>query len=140
VTTFNPSTADRTVAVKQRRADDAEQYDGPACTRDGTMRERHQRKRAALALVVGAQENENVFGRDDEQQCPNDQRENAEDRLLGRRVAASDCGGDGFANSVERAGSNISVDHADAAERQREEACMRCFGRMQIAAGLAGGD
>ena len=47
---------DDRVAVEQRRAgDDAEQHDAPAALGDRALRQRHQRQRAALAIVVGAQ-------------------------------------------------------------------------------------
>ena len=41
-------------------------------------RERGQRQRAALAVVVGAQQDQHVFDRDDDDQRPQDQRQHAE--------------------------------------------------------------
>ena len=69
------------VAVEQRRADDAEQRDdagGLADAPDRARSERHQRERAALAVVVGAQQDQHVFQRDDDDQRPQDQRHDAE--------------------------------------------------------------
>ena len=45
-----------------------------------------------------------------------------------------------FAKCVERTCADIAVNNANAAEHEREKACTRRVGRMQIAAGLAGGD
>ena len=66
----------------------------PAARAERARGERHQRERAAFAFVVGAQQDEHVFGGDDEQQRPDDQRQDAEhDRLRSparrRPIAAS---------------------------------------------------
>ena len=111
------------VAVEQRAADDAEQdydarRDAPSA-RDG---ERHQRQRAALAVVVGAQQDQDVFGGDDEEQRPDDQRQDAEHNRFARGVAGARRRQHRFAQRVERAGADVAVDDADAAERQRPEA------------------
>ena len=60
---------DDRVAVEQSAADDAEQDDGARA-----RGQRHQRQRATLAVVIGAQQNENVLESDDDDQCPDDQR------------------------------------------------------------------
>ena len=86
------------------------------------LRQRHQRQRAALAVVVGAQQDHDVFERDDDDQRPEDQRQDAEHRLARRRAAGADRGQHRLAKRVERAGADVAVDDADAAERQRPEA------------------
>src|SRR5262249_21804035 len=69
---------DDSVAIEQGTADDAEQNDGRAATRPHrSMRQRHQRQRAAFPTVVGAQQNHDVLDRNDEDQRPNDEREDA---------------------------------------------------------------
>ena len=83
-----------------------------------------QRERAALAVVVGAQQDQHVFQRDDDDQRPQDQRQHAEYDIArdGVVVARRDRR---LAEGVERAGADIAVDDADAAERQRREAGRR---------------
>ena len=50
---------DHGVAVEQRGADDAEQHDDAArLWPSARVRQRHQRQRAALAVVVGAQQDD----------------------------------------------------------------------------------
>ena len=53
----------------------------------GALRQRHQRQRAALAVVVGAQDEQHVLERDDDDQRPEDQRHDAEHHLAGERAA-----------------------------------------------------
>ncbi len=84
-----PSIADNTdsagvmhrVAVKQRAGDDAEQHDRAAALADRALRQRHQRQRSALAVIVGAQQDDDVFQRHHDDQRPQDQREHAEHGL-----------------------------------------------------------
>ena len=111
---------DHRVAEEHRRADDAEQQQvaAPAERAGG---ERGQRQRAALAVVVGAQQHQHVFDRHHDHQRPHDQRQHAEHRVARHRT--------GFgrrqhrdAEGVERACADVAIDHADAAERQRPDA------------------
>ena len=95
---------------------------GPARLPMRALRQRHQRQRAALALVVGAQQDDDVFERDDDDQRPEDQRQHAEHRVAGRRAVGADRGDHRFAEGVERARADVAVDDADAAERQQPEA------------------
>ena len=84
------------------------------------LRQRHQRERAAFAVVVGAQQEEDVFQRDDERQRPEDQRQDAEDFGL---VTAPPCcrGARRLAKGVERAGADVAVDDTDAPDGERPE-------------------
>ena len=110
------------IAVKQRAADDAEQHDRAGAAADRALRQRHQRQRSALAMVVGAQQDQHVFQRHHDDQRPQDQRQNAEN---GQRIdgAGRPAGGDdGFAERVKRAGADVAIDDTDAAEHQRLEA------------------
>ena len=113
------------VAVEQRTADDTKQNDGAPAARYRTLSERHEGQGAALAFVVRSQENEYVFDRDDYDQCPNDQRQNAQHDRLGHRIANTNRGLYGFAHRIERAGADVAVDDADAAERERPKAGFR---------------
>ena len=114
------------VAIKQGGADDAkERHDAPcpADTADRARGERHQRERAAFAVVVGAQENEHVFERDDDDQRPQDERQDTEHR--GAREVAIAAGGSGhhrFAHRIERARADVAVDDTDAAEGEAPQA------------------
>ena len=114
---------DDRVAVEQRRADDAEQRDkagGLAHAPDGARRQRHQRQRAALPVIIGAQQDHHVFQRDDDEKRPQDERHHAEHRRPRKLVMGRAGRGDHrFAQSVERAGADVAVDDADAAERER---------------------
>ena len=92
---------------------------------EGALRQRHQRQRAALALVVGAQQDDDVFERDDDDQRPQDQRQHAEHAPRGRRAVGADRSDHRFAQGVERAGADVAVDDADAAERQQPEVAVR---------------
>ena len=89
--------------------------------------QRHQGQRAALAVVVGAQQDEDVFQRDDDDQRPQDQRHDAEhDVPRGiRRPPLPPAAMHGLAQRVERAGADVAVNDADAADRQAPEAGMR---------------
>ena len=82
--------------------------------------ERHQRKRPALALVVGVEQDQHVLERDDEQQRPGHQREDAEHRLRPRRAVLRRSL-HGLLQSVEGRGADVAVDDADGAQRQRPE-------------------
>src|SRR5262245_5476643 len=126
VATLRPSTAESTesvhrIAVEQRRADDAAQHDRAAATAERALRQRHQGERAALALVVGPQQDQHVFERDGDDQRPEDQREHAEHRFTRRRAVVADGGGDRLTERVERAGTDVAVDDPDAADGESPE-------------------
>ena len=119
---------DQRVAVEECGADDAEQDDGEALAADRAIGERHQRKRTAFAVIVGAEQDQHVFDGDDQDQRPDDQRQDAEDHRLERSLAASRRRMHGFAQGIERARADVAIDDADAAERQAPKiAARRCF-------------
>ena len=128
VTIFRPSIGgqhrqrrrDHRVAVEQRAADDAEQDHGSRRAAQRAVCHRHQRKRPAFAIVVGAQQDHDVFCRHYDQQRPDDQATGCRARpprlpdCPRPTAAVTD-----FAHRIERAGADIAIDDADAAERQR---------------------
>ena len=67
------------VAEKHRGPDDpqTEDSDGAAAERSG--RQRRERKRSALSIVVGAQQDQHVFERHNNNQGPENEREDAKD-------------------------------------------------------------
>ena len=73
-----------------------------------------------LALVVGFHDRHHIFESDDEHHRPEDETEHAIDvQLVGfDRMMA----GEGFAESVERAGADIAENDADGADRQLQRA------------------
>ena len=89
---------------------------------------RDQRQDAALAVVVGAHDEEDELDRDDQRDRPEDERDDAEDVLFGRLHRAVVGGEDGL-QRVERAGADVAEDDAERAERER--------GHAELAAGVA---
>jgi hypothetical protein len=83
---------------------------------------RAQRKRAALAIAVGAKQDDHIFDGDDENERPDNERQDAEDRLLTGRCIWADCRQYRFAQGIERARADVAVDDPDAAESERPEA------------------
>ena len=82
--------------------------------------QRQQREDAALAVVVGPHDEDQVLDRDDDDQRPEDQRQHAED--VGRastamRVRAVEA----LAQRVQRAGADVAVDDA---ERREDQNCL----------------
>ena len=114
---------DDAVAVEQRRAHDAEQDQNrnPGAVGDAVGRDqRQQRQDAAFAIVVGAQNEDDVFERDHRHQRPEDQRHHPEDVGGGRRGMAGGAQGDG--KGVERARADIAEHHAERGEREEPAA------------------
>ena len=124
---------DHGVAEEHRGADHAEHQHERRAPAERARRERRERERAALAVVVGAQQDQHVFERDDDDQRPQDHRQHAEHDL------ARDRPGSGgrhhrLAERVERARADVAIDDADAAERQRPEARRRNAARRPAGA------
>ena len=115
---------DHRVAVEQAGPDGAQQQhlaSAAGAVAERALGERDEGQRAALAVVVGAQQDDDVFDRHDEDQRPQDQRQDAEDDLARHRPAGGR-GRDQFLERIERARADVAVDDADRAERQRPEA------------------
>ena len=74
---------DHRVAEEHRRADHAEQEHERRAPAERAGGERGERQRAALPVVVGAQQHQDVFDRDDDDQRPQDHRQHAEHGVAG---------------------------------------------------------
>jgi hypothetical protein len=112
---------DHRIAIKQRGADHAEQDDGEAFSSERAMRESHQGKRSAFAVIIGAEQDDHVFHRDDEEQRPDDEREDAEDRLPSGRCIVASRRQYRLAKGIKRARADVAIDDADRAEHERQE-------------------
>ena len=108
---------DHAVAVEQRRADDAQQDDemAPFLAAARPEGQGGQGQHAALAAVVGAHHEGDVFDRDDQRRRPEDQRQHAQHRPLGD--AGRPRMGEAFPDGVERAGADVAIHDADDAEQ-----------------------
>ena len=95
------------------------------------LHQRHQRERAALALIVGAQQQQHIFAGNDQDQRPQDQRQHAEHGCTAVQAAIL-CRRDRLAKSVKRAGADIAIDHARAADDERGEGA-KTGGRRDVA-------
>ncbi len=115
---------DGRVAVEQGGARHAEQRDDIARLAQCTLGKGHEGEDAALALVVGAQQQQHVFAGDDEDQRPEDQRQDAEDDVAAWRARRAMPGRrhHGLAEGVEGAGADVAIDDADGADEQAPEA------------------
>ena len=112
---------DHGIAVEQRRADHAEQDDGEALAAERAMGERHQGKRAAFAVVVGAQQDDHIFDGDDEDQRPDDERKDAENGLSADRRVGAAGRQHRLAQGIKRARADVAIDDADRSQCQRPE-------------------
>ena len=123
---------DHGVAVEQRRADDAAQRDDIGAPAQRALRQRHQGERSALPVVVGPQQHDDVFERDGDDQRPQDERQDAEYGRRVHRAAGLDGGGDRLAQRIERAGADVAVDDADAADREAQEGGLEVRGAVPV--------
>ena len=83
------------------------------------MRESHQGKRSAFAVIIGAEQDDHVFHRDDEEQRPDDEREDAEDRLPSGRCIVASRRQYRLAKGIKRARADVTEDDAHARKRRR---------------------
>jgi hypothetical protein len=77
---------DGAIAVEESGAHQAEHQDSTAPRsrlRAPRAQEREERQDSPLAPIVSAQDQDGVFERDDEQQCPDDEREHSKHSLRG---------------------------------------------------------
>ncbi len=108
---------DGAVAIEQGGAENAKgDHAGAFAMLDAEQR--HQRQDAALAVVVGAHHDRDVFDRRGDDERPHDQRQHAEHR--GRRCLAA-CPCDRRLEGVERARADVAVDHAKSRQRHGSE-------------------
>ena len=113
--------SDRPVAVKQGRPDQADDDQSGApfvglCA--ARADERQQREDAALAVIVGAHDEDRVFDRDDDDQRPEDQRHDAEHGFR-RHLPGRTGGFGGDVEGIERARADVAEHHPHARERRR---------------------
>ena len=78
------------------------------------MEQRQQRDDAAFAAIVRAKDQQRIFQRDDEQQGPEDQRGNPQDSVVTECAAMGSRLG-GFLQGLERACTDIAIDHPEGA-------------------------
>ena len=111
---------DGAVAVEQGGAEEADHHHrGAAATLLGASRtdQGEQRQDAAFAVVVGAHDQDSVFDRDDDDQRPEDQRDDA-DHGFRRDLSGLACCLGGDAERVERARADVAEHHAHAGEHR----------------------
>ena len=83
-------------------------------------RQRGQRHDAAFAPVVGPENQQHVFERDDHHQAPEDDRDSADEV---RRIQWNPgCRAEDFLHGVQRAGADVAVNHAQGAQCERRGA------------------
>jgi len=108
----------QSVAIEQRRAEQSERHgNAPRGRRQLVIRQhaRHQRHDAALATVVGTQDQRHVLERDDHDQRPEHQRQDAEHvvrRDRHRMVGVAEH----FLDRIQRAGADVAIDHTERGE------------------------
>ena len=76
---------DHRIAEKHRGADHADDEDKCGAAAERARRQRRERQRAALPVIVGAQQDQHVFHRHGDDQRPDDERQHAEHDGCGRR-------------------------------------------------------
>ncbi len=110
---------DDRVAVEERGRGHAE-HDDPALPprrAQPARYQRQQREAAALPLIVRAQDQQDIFDRDDEHHRPEDQAEHAVDvQVIDRERMVPD---KAFLQRIERRSADIAEHDADRAERER---------------------
>ena len=105
------------VTEKHRCADYANDENECGAPAEGSCCQRGKRQRPALPVVIGTQQDENVFERYRYDECPDDERKHAEHDVTRNNVivTCSDCS---LTKRVKRARPDIAVDDANATERQ----------------------
>ena len=108
---------DHAVAVEQRRADDAEEYQGRGLG-PGALDERGEGHDAALAFVARAHDEGHVLDRDDQRERPEHERDDAVDVAFGGAHRAVVDGEDGL-QRVQRAGPDVAEHDPEGGEGER---------------------
>ena len=106
---------DHGVTQKQRGTDQAENHQNGGVRRMLLLQKGQQRQRAAFAIIVGAQQEKHVFDRHDHDQCPDDQRGQADDFLAHQTVVGDRL--QRFTKGVKRAGADVAVNDTDRTQR-----------------------
>gem|GEM_PF-5908997 len=112
---------DHAVTIEQRSADQAtdhHQCAQPRVGRRSPPRQRSQGHGAALALVVGAQDEHHVLERHHPQQRPEDQRQDPQYAVMVDRHPITT--GKDFLQGIQRAGADIAINHPDRCHEQAQ--------------------
>ncbi len=115
---------DHAVAIKQRCTDQTEDYQHaaqPGIRQGRPPRQRGQRHDAAFTLVIGAQDEQHVFKRDDPDQRPENQRQNTQHTVMVERYPI--CSREHLLKGVQRTGTNITINHPDGRDQQAQRFC-----------------
>ncbi len=116
------------ITEEHRGPDDTQDEDQRRPPAERARRQRRERERAALPVVVGIEQQQHVLDRDHHNQRPQDEREHAQHRLAGDR-SGLDRRRHCLAERIERAGADVAIDDADAAEREGPQAR---WGRQRV--------
>ena len=106
------------VAEKQRRTDDAERHYDCGVIAGCPASQRHQRQGAAFAIIVGAQQHDDILEGDDKDERPKNERKHPIDRRRCRTDPRFRSCFNRFAKGVKRARADIAIDDADASDRE----------------------
>ena len=107
---------DDPVAIEQGRPDHSEEQHCAGTHRKRPLGQGHEGQGAALALVVRAHEEGDVFDGHHQDEGPGDQGDDAQNRQFGGHVGPGM--GEGLAHGVEGAGPDVPEDHAQGAQGQ----------------------
>jgi hypothetical protein len=105
---------DDAVAVEQGRAEEPEGHERRGASRRSQQGE--QREDAALATVVGPHDEGEVLDHDDQEECPEHQRENAEHVLVRRGDAVPPA--EALLDGVERRRPDVAVHDAERSQHE----------------------
>jgi hypothetical protein len=116
---------DHRVAKEQRRPGEPDDQQRALPPPGGGQGEREQGHGAALTVVVGPHDKDDVFERDDQNDGPEHQRQDTEHGGLHRRSA---CRAQRLPKRVDRTGSDVAEHHPERAEHQRRPRRVRSGG------------
>ena len=112
------SRGDHHLAIEEAAADQAQYHQHRGSARRGVAPgQRHQRQNTALAGVVRAHHVGEIFEGNDHDQHPENQRQEAENHV--RTNIEAVMAGETLSQRIERAGADITVDHADGRQGYR---------------------
>ena len=121
-----------TVAIEQGCTAHAENENETGPASDDMLGQGHQGERPALTLVVGPQDEENIFHRHDQGESPKDQRDDPENSRFGGTRGMGQC----LAHGIKRARADVPEHHADRSKRQCRKAVL-CGCRERLCAAVA---
>ncbi|MCY1538537.1 hypothetical protein D9M68_740830 [compost metagenome] len=107
------------VAKEHGGTHDAQHRDPDRRIGESLAGQRHQRQRAAFAIVIGAGDEEHIFERHGQRQRPHDEREQAQHLVVGLSDARADM--HGLAEGVDRTGADIAINHAQCPHQEHRK-------------------